>query len=59
MKAKLVFDMPSNCDDCPLAKYFSKFMVWYCGATTNSRELSEISDKPEWCPLEPIEDFEE
>lgn len=56
MKAKLVIDMPSNCDDCPLAKYLAKFMVWYCGATPMSRELAKISDKPEWCPLEEVKE---
>lgn len=53
MKAKVIIDMPAICDDCPLALYTGKFMVWECAAK-DGRELIKINEKPDWCPLEPI-----
>jgi hypothetical protein len=57
MKAKLVIDMPDNCDDCQLCCYYEDGGRYCSGITKNNKFMSEgIEVRPEWCPLTIIED---
>ena len=56
------FKMPETCDYCPLSNYYPANERVWCNA--ESKILAENYDvfrdkkieKPEWCPLEEVED---
>lgn len=61
MKAILVLDeMPKMCEDCPLSQYDSGEGEQFCGADEMARTLfMRRENKPKWCPLKPMEVYEE
>ena len=67
MKAILVLEeMPSKCNECPMSRFVDEFSddnnSMYCffnrciGAKYKSTEWD--ADRPQWCPLKPMEDYE-
>jgi len=58
-KAKLVMEMPENCDDCNLKQLIGKHAVdWVCTGVKDGylKLYNNVNDeKPEWCPLIPCE----
>ena len=53
MKAILVIDMPPNCSDCQLCD----FMI--CFARQKGIDDDWEETRPNWCPLIPIEAYDE
>lgn len=62
MKAKLVMDMPENCTQCPLemdvedtqGNHWEGNICRACGLRNE-----DMNKKPDWCPLEQIQEVEE
>ena len=57
MKAKLIIDMPENCETCPLANL--EHPTWYCTGSgeafhTHAKNLDKI--RAPNCPLKPVEE---
>lgn len=52
-KAILVIDMPNRCDECLLCNDYGN----YIECKKAERQLLTY-DKPDWCPLKPLEEFE-
>ena len=55
-KAILVLDMPSCCDECPLAGIAHDSELYdegecYCIPGVESVDLIMVDSKPDWCPL--------
>lgn len=50
MKATLVIDMPSKCEECPL-HYRKRQGIYRCEMTHKN---VDIKSKPSWCPLKPL-----
>lgn len=59
MKAKLVIDMPSNCENCRLLCYREDYSYPACCATGKDLEHDDEDEiiKPDWCPLEPVKEL--
>jgi len=53
MKAVLVIDMPDNCEGCPCTDYM------FCYATHKELEISWEANRPTWCPLKPMPQYED
>lgn len=65
MKAILVIDMPSDCNDCLLCRYAHNMEPFdedeaYCEKLFKSvkKEISKET-KPDWCPLKPMPEKKE
>jgi hypothetical protein len=57
MKAKVIIDMPKNCDKCQFIKaHTSWWHGWACQLT--GEPIDDAAVKPEWCPLIQIRDDE-
>ena len=60
MKAILVMDMPSDCNDCLLCRYAHNMEPFdedeaYCEKLFKSvKEEISKETKPDWCPLKPM-----
>jgi len=61
MKALLVFDMPTECIECPLFDWIESnhdsddgCCKWERVFNTPERSLVKCNEKPSWCPLKPI-----
>lgn len=55
MKAILVIDMPSNCDECPLCDYEYN----ECKGKTDIKPKVWVSDERQpWCPLRELPNYE-
>lgn len=50
MKAILVIDMPTRCDECRL--HYTDMLGCYC--ILNDDEETKRYKKPNWCPLKPM-----
>lgn len=58
MKAILVIDMPTRCDECRFARLYNTILsrdLIMCTAVKNDLFVWR-DDKPKWCPLRPIPD---
>ena len=53
MKGKIIINIPEKCDNCILITAFWNYGRWCC-KLTGGEVFAE--DKPEWCPIEPIEE---
>lgn len=55
MKAVLVVDMPSACDECKFETEMLNCGKPMCVATPYRRErIEDDSTRPSWCPLKPL-----
>ena len=55
MKAVLVVDMPSACDECKFETKTLSCGMPMCVATPYRRErIEDDSTRPSWCPLRPL-----
>lgn len=54
------FKMPDACTYCPLSHYYPSIGRVWCNAEpkilAENYELGTVIKKPEWCPLEEVED---
>ena len=57
MKARLVMDMPENCNECPLELDVkdTKGKQWNgCICRGSGKRNADRDKKPDWCPLVPM-----
>jgi len=55
--ARLEFEMPSSCEDCPLDYYRDGWEAEICMCYVTRQSTKEYNfDRPDWCPLEEVQD---